>query len=473
MGIVYLFGILSSLSGIFLLPIITKILGVEDYGLYVQFTITISLITGFATLGLPYTTVRFLSGEKNRIKIQGEVWSTIILIFLSSIIISLLFILFSENLGNALFGGLTILVIILAILIPIECVSGSLMNLLRVFQKIKHYTIFNIIKTYLELGIITTVILLGYGIIEVAISILFVRIIFLIVITIMMKYLVGFGKPNFSNMKKYLNFGLPTIPSNLAAWINDSSDRYIIAMYLGIAAVGYYNPGYTLGAMIMMLASPFDFVLVSITAEYYNKGRRDLVQDIFKRAIKYNLLLSIPSFIGLSILSKPILTILSTPEIANQSYIVTPFVGLSMVLSGLGATAIGKSFFLANKNHIAMINWILVAALNIVLCIILIPKMGILGAAIATLASFSFGFVFGTYFAIKYFDFAVDWSSITKIIFSSIIMGVVIFYLKPVTLIDLLLTILVGSIVYFALVFLTKTIDKNEIYFIKSFLEKK
>ena len=65
-GIIGIANILQAFSGLLLLPVITKILGVHDYGLYVQFSITIALITGFATLGLPYATVRFPAGVKDK-----------------------------------------------------------------------------------------------------------------------------------------------------------------------------------------------------------------------------------------------------------------------------------------------------------------------------------------------------------------------------------------------------------------------
>lgn len=470
-GVVSILGMTTGLSGILLLPIITKVLGVENYGIYIQFIVTLTLITGLTNLGLPYATVRFLAGEKNRQKIRGEVWSTVVLILSASIIATALIILFSKNIANSLFGGLTVVVIILAFLIPIETISSTLQNLFRVFQLIKHYTIFNIVKTYLELGIVIAVILSGFGIVQVALSLLIIRFLFLLIIIGIITKLVGIGKPVFSAMKEYFKFGIPTIPANLASWINDSSDRYVITLFLGVIAVGYYNPGYYLGTMLLIFSAPFDFVLVSISAEYYNKGEMKLVRNIFEKAIKYYLLLAVPSFLGISILAKPILTILSTPEIAAQSYLITPIVGFSILISGIGAVATGKSLYLAKKNHIVMISWLFVAIINIIFCIVLIPKMGIMGAALATLASFSFGFVFGTYFAIKYFDFSVDWGAILKTLVASIVMSIFILFIKPVTILNIILTVLIGIIIYSAIIFATKTFDKKEISLIKSMIK--
>ena len=75
-GIVGLAELLIGLSGIILLPILTKNLPIVDYGIWVQFAVTLGLISLFATCALPFTMVRFLAAEKDRKEIQesSEMW---------------------------------------------------------------------------------------------------------------------------------------------------------------------------------------------------------------------------------------------------------------------------------------------------------------------------------------------------------------------------------------------------------------
>lgn len=472
-GVVGIANLLQSLGGILLLPVITKILGVHDYGLYVQLTVTIGLIMGFAHLGLPYATVRFLAGAKDRKQIADDIYSTIVLILLSSLIVASIVFAFSGSLATYLFGDLTILVKILAAIIPIACINGTLLNIFRVFQEIKKYTIFSITKTYSEIALVVAVILMGYGIVEVAFSILLIRLLSLVVLAAMVISNIGVKLPRFARMKEYLKFSLPTVGSNIAAWIVNSSDRYVIGILLGVTFVGYYNPGYLMGAIILMFMAPVDFVLVAVVSRYYDEGKIDVVRNLFKYAIKYFLLLAIPAFCGLSILSKPILTVLSTPEIANQGYLITPFIAFSMVLSGIGGIAIGKSLYLAKKTYISMINTIMTAGINLGLNIMLIPRIGIIGAAIATLVAFSAGFIFGTYFAFKYFDFNIHWRSIIKTVVASAIMSALIINLHPVGIRELILTMLAGFLLYSVAILLLRTITKGELAYFKSLINMK
>ena len=71
-GIIGVTSILTSLSGIILLPLLTKTLGSHDYGIWAQVQVTIGLALGFVGLGLPYAMTRFLPSKKDKWEIQEE-----------------------------------------------------------------------------------------------------------------------------------------------------------------------------------------------------------------------------------------------------------------------------------------------------------------------------------------------------------------------------------------------------------------
>jgi len=463
---------LINFSGILIVPIITKILGVQDYGLYVQFTVTISLIGSFATLGLPYAMVRFLVSVKDKEQIREDLFSSIALIAIFSVILSSVLMAFSESIAASIFGNATYLVIIIAAIIPIECIGSTLFNMFRVFQEIKKYVIYGLLRTYTEIAVIAIVAFMGYGIIDIAVSILAVRLLFLLIISILVLPSLGTGIPRFSRTKEYLKFSLPTIPSNISSWILNSSDRYIIGIFMGLTYVGYYNPAYNLGALIQMFMTPINFVLVSLVAKYYEEKKIDLLKEIFKYSTKYYLSLAIPACFGLSILSKPILTLISTPEMANNSYLVVPFSALSYLIMGFGGVSLGFACYLRKKTHIDMINWILIASINIGLNLLLVPRFGIVGAALATLIASLSGTVFGVYFAFKYFDFDFDYNSMAKVIAASVIMSAFIININPNGLAGIIFEMVVGIIVYMAAIMLMKLITKDELMLIRSFIKR-
>ena len=94
----------------------------------------------------------------------------------------------------------------------------------------------------------------------------------------------------------------------------------------------------------------------------------------------------------LSVPSKPILMGLSTPAIAVNSYLITPFTALSAVLFGVFSIPVIVLTFEKRTGIIGTI-WILAAALNIGLNLALVSYFGIIAAAQTTLLGY--GVVFG------------------------------------------------------------------------------
>jgi len=86
MGLIGTSTFLVTITGIMLLPILTQNLSIQDYGVWTQFQITITIIPAIAILGLPYTMVRFLSASKSRTEIQEAFYSILFTVIFASII---------------------------------------------------------------------------------------------------------------------------------------------------------------------------------------------------------------------------------------------------------------------------------------------------------------------------------------------------------------------------------------------------
>ena len=465
-GLVGIVNLLVSLSGIILLPILTKTLPIEEYGIWVQIIVTITLISPIVGMGLPYTMVRFLAAEKDKKKIQEGFYSIAVFILFTSLAASLLLFLFSEPFAAAFLGDRADLIRIISVLIPIECLNGLFLDFFRTFQRIKKYSFFNILYTYGMVVLVTYSLLSGYGIFGALVSFLIARIIVFLLMGSLIISEIGVKIPTFSHLKEYLNFGLPTVPGNFSSWIVSSSDRYIIGYFLGVAFVGYYSPGYMLGAMIGMYMAPIGFLLPAVLSKLYDEGKEGEVKRYLEYTLKYFLMLAIPSVFGLSLLSKQLLITLSTSEIASYGYLITPFVAVSMVLSG-AYSVIAQIIVLVKKTKISGSIWILAAVMNLGLNFVFIPYFGILGAAITTLVAYSLALILTTYYSSHYFSFEIDFRFILKSILASVVMSLVIIKWCPIGTLNVLIVIGVCAVVYAAILLLLKGVKKEEIAFFR------
>ena len=469
-GLIGITNLLVGLSGIILLPILTKTLPIEEYGIWVQISVTIGLIPLVVMLGLPYTMVRFLAATKKREEIQEGFYSIAFIVVFTSAITSFLLFLFSKPIAASLFDNNFTIVRILSLIVFIECLNGLLLNFFRTVQQIKRYSIFFFVQTWLNVVLVAYFVLSGYGIFGAVIALLISSLLVFLIMAFLIISEIGIKIPKFSHIREYLVFGLPTVPGNLSSWVVRSSDRYVIGIFLGTAFVGYYSPGYILGNIINIFLAPLSFMLPAVLSKYYDENNMKEVKRVLKYSLKYFLAIAIPSAFGLSLLSKPLLMILSTPEIASQGYFITPFAATSALLFG-AYTVIMQIIILEKKTKITGAIWIMAAILNLGLNIVFVPYIGILGAAVTTLLAYTLAFILISHYSFKYFKFDIDFRFILKSIFASIVMSLVIIKWNPIGLLNVLIIMGVCAAIYTIILLLLKGVEKEEITFFKKLFE--
>jgi len=468
LGITQLF---NAISGFIILPIITKVLGAENYGIWTQLTVTLALLSPFVLAGFPYSIVRFLPSEKDKKNIQDIVWSTFAIVFFASLIILLFFIYFATSI-SLFFGCDKILVQILPIIIIFSCLNQIFLSTLRALQKIGLYCFFTILGSLGESLLIILSIFLTWKLLGAIFAVLIIQIIIFTLIGTLIIKKIGIKLPKFYRIKEYLSFSLPTLLSDASYWIVQASDKYFIGFFLGTLFVGYYAPAYILGCSLILFASPLNLALPAPLSKYYDENEIDKVKNYLKYSLKYFLAIIIPATFGISVLSKPLLSIISTPEIANNSYFIVPFVATSMILCGC-YDALAQIINLKKKTKITGIIWLLAALINVALNFIFVPLFGILGAAITTLLAYFFALISTWIYAFQKlnFKFQIDWKFIFKSTIVSALMYLIIFILNPIGLWKTLSAIILGTGIYFIFIFLFKGFEKKELDFLKEFLK--
>ncbi len=329
----------------------------------------------------------------------------------------------------------------------------------------KKYSILLLLQTYLSLFLVSYFAILRQGILLVVIGFFITQLILFLVMIWLVFSEIGFKIPKFNNIKEYLNFAIPIIPNNLSTWIVESSDRYVIGIFLGTTFVAYYSPGYTLGMAVLLFFTPLSVILSSILPKLYENQEIEEVMLFINYSLKYFLLITIPSVFILSLLSKPILMVITTPEIALNGYFITPFVALSALLFG-SYGIIMNLIILEKKTKIIGSIWT-IAALISLLNIIFVPIFGILAAAAVTLFSYSIAFIISMNYSSKFFKFNFDYSFILKSVLASILMSIIIILVNPKGFFGIIILFGVSIAIYMFLILILKAFDRKEIDFFR------
>jgi O-antigen/teichoic acid export membrane protein len=193
------------------------------------------------------------------------------------------------------------------------------------------------------------------------------------------------------------------------------------------------------------------------------------VKTVVKYSLRYYLALSIPAVFLLSILSKPILNILTTAEIALNGFLITPLVALGALLFGL-YTILSQIIILTKKTKIIGVVWIIAAIINIALNLIAVPFIGIIGAAIVTLVTYTVTLAFILVYSSRYMTLPFDPGFILKSIFASAVAGAFVFLLNPQSLLGIVIVAILGVILYTIVLIISKGFEKKEINFFMGFL---
>jgi O-antigen/teichoic acid export membrane protein len=470
-GFITIMNALSNLGGLILLPILTKSMPAEDYGVWAQVNVTVGLVSIVVLLGLPHSMVRFMAASHEEEAIQESFYSIFLLVALFGIIVSILILQFSSFLAELLFGGDLTVTMLLAPIIVLESLNALFFAFYRTAQRIKLYSLFVFLSMYLAVALAYYFVSVGEGINGAVFGLLISKAVLFIIMLYLVLAEIGFRVPRFLRLHEYLSFSLPLIPSGLSDWVINSSDRYVISIFLGTTYVGYYSPGYLLGNTITMIINPIGTILPVVLAKHYDENNMDVVETVLNCSLKYFLALAIPSLFGLTILSYPLLLVLSTPEMAENGYLITPFVALSMLLFG-SSSILANVIALVKRTTISASISFLAAAANLGLTLILVPRMGIIGAALATLLAFCMVFAITAHYAVRFLSFRIDYAFLAKCLLSSLIMSLALILWSPESILQIAASVIFCAIIYFIVLFFLGGIGKEELEFFKDMLRK-
>ena len=305
-GLIGIANALVSASGIVLLPLLTKNLPATGYGYYVQVVTTVALLSVPLTLGLPIVLVRFVALNKEQEHIKADFYSIMFVTVLMNIIASCVLLLLSRSVADFLFGGSVIIAAILPIIILFASFNLLLLDYFRAFTQIKRYSLFYVAQTYLGLAFTSFFIFAGYGTVGAVLGFLVGQVVVFAIMLSIVVANIGIGLPRFAQMRTYLSFSVPLIPGSLSFWVVNSSDRYLIGIFLGASYVAYYSPSYALGMIIIMFSMPIAMMLPAIMSKHFDDNELILVEKTLRYSSKYFLALAVPTTVFLSFFSKQI-----------------------------------------------------------------------------------------------------------------------------------------------------------------------
>tara|TARA_B100000900_G_scaffold359975_1_gene331746 strand:+ start:39 stop:1298 length:1260 start_codon:yes stop_codon:yes gene_type:complete len=190
-------------------------------------------------------------------------------------------------------------------------------------------------------------------------------------------------KFNLNLLQKQLRFSLPLMTAVFCFFLIDSSDRYMLKIFLPLSEVGFYNIGYQIGLLMMIFVGGF----TAAFPPYYHKNNQNGEgQSICNDVLNIYLLVSLPFLVLISYFGPVAIKIL-TPIEFHQSVTVISLVAMAYMLKGPYVIFL-MGLLMKNKTKWQLYIEIVAAMTNLILNYLLIPIVGREAAALTTVLSY-------------------------------------------------------------------------------------
>jgi len=407
---VFLSSVITLFIGFLIRPLLARWLGAEGLGLYSIILTVYSIGLIFASFGLPMTLTKYIAQYKtedkelSRIASSGLMISTIfgiavgiILYFLSGYIADF----FSMP-------ELVNLIKLLAFVFPFAALRDSQIGILNGLRVMKRYAVLMVSQQIVMVFSIIGFLIFGFGVKGTVMGIIFSSIVVVFLGQFLIKNFIKLDSTEFiKNVKRLVPFGGKIGMINSINLISTKLDIIFIGYFLTATDVGYYSVALALSRFFWFIPQSVARITYPVTSEYWHKKEYDVIQKILTKAMKFSTLILLTIGLAVAFLAEDII---STLFGNNFIYATAPLLILLIgtIVRGGTSQPIGGSLSAINRPDLPLKMAILMIAINAPLNFILIPKIGIIGAALATTISLLVGTIVSLLLTIKKLSLKFD-----------------------------------------------------------------
>jgi O-antigen/teichoic acid export membrane protein len=165
---------------------------------------------------------------------------------------------------------------------------------------------------------------------------------------------------------------LPFVGDFLVEFVLGFSDRYLIAIFISVASVATYQPGYQLASLLLFVPRFAGVFLEPGVSRMVDDGDHRGAEQVVQRFVDLFLMVALPFVIGMMVLGASIITALTTPEIGSASRWIPGLVAIGVTFYGVMLLMNAVALALG-RNAAVLVAYASGAGLNLGLNLALLP----------------------------------------------------------------------------------------------------
>lgn len=396
-GIVFVGTVVSGGLRYLFQVIVARHIGVDLFGLFSLGLAIFSIAQAMTSLGMGRGVVRYVAlyqGKGDLRRVKGTIYFAVALSLGGSILASLLLITISETLAIYVFHtpGLTNVLRFFAIAIPFSALTTVLLSAIQALR-IMRYQVYvrDLFELLSRIALAILVFLLGWK--------LWGAIFALVVSVIAGTFLSFFFyrkafhpipgdsvRPIFEP-RGFLAFCWPLFLANGFYLMGNWTYTFLLGYLETPEAVGVFSAAYRTSLLVQGILLSFATMFAPIISDLHRRRENKELESLFKTVAKWVFSLSLPALLLMAIFSREIMAIFGPDFAVGATSLVILSIG--QLMNSVGGP-LGMMIDMSGRSRLTLLNAVLAFLLQIGLCFVLIPRYGIVGAALARAISVGF-----------------------------------------------------------------------------------
>ena len=457
--------IVGRFLGFFLVPFYTNVINTRDYGIYSNIYAYLAFLNIVFIYGMDSAFMKYASQNEGMEK--KKIFSTsYIFVSITSVLFSLalLFIKnpFSEVMEiSSSYSNLYYYLVLILFFDTVALIPFANLRLERKALKFTSVKLFNIILNLTLNFVLVLKFKMGIEAIFLA-NLAASAFTFLILVPEIIGNIIL--KIDYAQLKKYLKFGLPYLPASLAATVVQVVDRPVVLAMTNESTLGIYQANYKLGIFMMLFVSMFQYAWQPF---FLNNAKEKNAKELFSKILTLFLIAASMIWIVLTLFVEDFARFEFLPgkSIIGKEFLsgitIVPIILLAYLFNGIYYNFQAGIYIEEKTKYYPYVTGAGAVA-NVLVNILLIPLLGINGAALATLASYIIMAAGLYFFSQKYYPVKYEYAKIFKMLLVIFITATVYYYLYYAVGLTMIykFLILFGFIGSFLLI---KVVEKNEV----------
>lgn len=260
--------------------------------------------------------------------------------------------------------------------------------------------------------------------------------------------------------KNLLKISAPFALAGIFFKLNGSIDTIMLETLAGEKYVGWYSVAFKLTFALTVLPGAFATSFYPAMSHYFMHNKKELAQ-LFEKAMFYLIIISLPIAVGAGILAETIVVYIYGPVFGAAGMALQVFM-LGLIFTFCNYP-VGNLLNACNKQTLNTLNMGIALIINIVLNLILIPKLNYMGASIAAVVSSVVLIALGLPWVSKVVKYSVKYIvlKLVKALIAAAVMGAFVYFLQDV--LHFLIVIPLSVIVYLIAILLVGAVTKEEL----------